>query len=155
MTTDAPYLNFGAVLLRLLDVAVRYLATYAAVWLAIGLTWSPPAHDWPGLGPFDGRPRTEIVRSQLETGLELSYMIAAPSILIIWLFALASERTGMAFRWRLAALLLLPLWFLMFGVAGDMYGLLLLGQVGFALVLMRVPLIRVHARRSPVPPRTG
>ncbi|WP_137989286.1 hypothetical protein [Streptomyces vilmorinianum] len=145
MTTHSPWRGFGVILLRLVDVAARYLLTYATAWLAIGLTAPPEPRAWHVSDELQSR--TEVVREHLETGLQLAWWIAAPSVLIIWVFALAGERTGMAFRGRLAGLLLLPLWFLMFGVAGEMYELLFLGQAGFALLLMRVPLIREHAPR--------
>ncbi|MFD0368294.1 hypothetical protein [Streptomyces sp. NPDC059071] len=145
MTTHSPWRGLGAVGLRLADVAGRYLLTYLAAFLAVGLTEPRVTDSWHEPSAFPSR--AEVVLESLRLGVDLVWIIPVPSLLIVWLFALFSERTGLAFRGRLAGLLMAPLWFLFLTFAGSLLLFLVLAHLVFALLLMRAPLMRGYATR--------
>ncbi|MFF3402882.1 hypothetical protein ACFYW6_30780 [Streptomyces sp. NPDC002659] len=64
------------------------------------------------------------------------------------LFGLLNERKGAGFRIRLAGLLLLPTWFLLFQNLVALLFVPALAQIVFALCLMRVPLVRFPAKAA-------
>ncbi|MGW9070927.1 hypothetical protein ACWGQT_15985 [Streptomyces yangpuensis] len=65
--------------------------------------------------------------------------LGIPSILISFIYGLASRHTGIAFRGRLAGLLFLPLWFLL--ALPPLLPVYAMGQLVFALGMMRTPLM--------------
>ncbi|MFI8965636.1 hypothetical protein ACIGO8_26395 [Streptomyces sp. NPDC053493] len=145
MTTHSPWRGLGAVGLRLADVAARYVLAYLAAWLAVGLTTPRVTDSWQDPSEFPSR--GALVLEHLGFALDMVWVIAVPSVLISWLCALFGERTGTAFRARLAGLLLLPLWFLLFASTAHMLLFLALGHLVFALVVMPVPLMPAHGSR--------
>ncbi|MFD4659831.1 hypothetical protein ACFWP2_29860 [Kitasatospora sp. NPDC058444] len=132
MDPSTPWRNLGFIGLRLADLVIRYAATLAVTEAllagAMAGTAAMTARDMLGIAAFVG----------------------LPSVVICFLFSLFSTRTGAAFRGPLAGLLLLPLWFLLF--FPPLLPVLLLGQLLFALCVVRAPLlgpprIRPLARR--------
>ncbi|MFD3655644.1 hypothetical protein [Streptomyces sp. NPDC058620] len=121
MDEGTPWRNLGTIGLRLLDLTVRYCLTFAITW-AVATAALPADTDVPG------------------TGLELFPFIGVPSILISSVYAVASTRTGMAFRLPLAGLLLLPTWLLLFQNFMALLVIPVLGQLLFALCVMRAPM---------------
>ncbi|MGW1412341.1 hypothetical protein [Streptomyces sp. NPDC002403] len=121
MDASTPWRNLGVIGLRLIDLVVRYAITFAITWAAVvallAAEFRGIANDGPGL----------------------FMLIGIPSILISFIYGLASTRTGMAFRGRLGGLLLLPLWFLLF--FPPILLIPVMGQFFFALCVMRTPLL--------------
>lgn len=121
MDASTPWRNLGVVGLRLFDLAARYVLTYTLTWAAVD--WSLPADDftdeWLACFPF----------------------IGIPSLFISASYALLSPRTGAAFRLPLACLLVLPTWFLLFQNFPEMLVIPVMGQLLFALCVVRVPLL--------------
>ncbi|MEV7545240.1 hypothetical protein [Streptomyces sp. NPDC089915] len=118
MEEDAPWKNLGTIGLRLVDLTLRYTATAALAWVLTNATL-PEEFDILGELPYH----------LMITGI--------PSVLISFVYGLASGRTGMDFRAPLALLLLLPLWWTI-GFPPLVY-VLAVGQVAFALGVMRAP----------------
>ncbi|MGW8950647.1 hypothetical protein [Streptomyces sp. NPDC055709] len=75
----------------------------------------------------------------MEDWLGFFSVIGIPTILISFLYGLKSPRAGAALRVRLAGLLLLPIWFLLFGGFPQILFIPVAGQVFFALRVMRTP----------------
>ncbi|MFJ5546868.1 hypothetical protein [Streptomyces sp. NPDC093225] len=154
MEEGTPWRNLGVIGLRLVDLAARYALVFALTWAAVagslpdGISLGEDARDW--LGFFT--------------------LIGVPSVLISFLYGLANTRTGAAFRGPLAALLLLPLWFLLF--FPPILLIPVIGQLVFALCVVRAPFLgpsrlrrraraalaavaRVAGTRTVTPPRPG
>ncbi|MFD9440162.1 hypothetical protein ACFWBR_26495 [Streptomyces sp. NPDC060006] len=127
------------------DAVGRYLLIWVAAWLVHALT-APRRHEL-----VSYLPRThsywEDTASYLWDGsiASVGLMVGIPSLLVILLFGLLNERKGAAFRIRLAGLLLLPAWFLLFQNSAALLFVPVLAQVTFALCLMPVPLVRFPA----------
>ncbi|MDT9690317.1 hypothetical protein Q5762_18625 [Streptomyces sp. P9(2023)] len=124
MTTRGPWARLGALGLLPADVTARYLLTYAAAFGALALFLDEPGYE-----------------SYWTTGLKGAPSIAVPSVVILWIFGLASRRTGVMFRWQLAWLLLLPLWPLLFASTPVPLLTLRVSQTLFAAALTRAPLV--------------
>ncbi|MFE7323760.1 hypothetical protein ACFU8W_02045 [Streptomyces sp. NPDC057565] len=101
---------------------MRYALTFALTWAAVAAALPADAH-------------------VPDTGLDFFPFIGIPSILMSFVYGLANTRTGMAFRLPLAGLLLLPTWFLLFGNFVEMLVIPVMGQLVFALCVMRAPLL--------------
>jgi hypothetical protein len=115
---STPWRNLGVIGLRFVDLVVRYAVTFAITWGALASqSGGMRATDW----------------------LALAVPIGIPSVLISFVYGLTSTRTGAAFRGRLAGLLLLPLWFLLF--FPPIFLIPAMGQLFFALCVMRTPLL--------------
>ncbi|MGW7364017.1 hypothetical protein ACWGI8_11435 [Streptomyces sp. NPDC054841] len=112
----------GVIGLRLVDLAVRYAVTFAVTWAAVDASL-----------PADA--------VETEGWLAFFPVIGIPSILISFVYGLGNSRTGAAFRGPLAGLLLLPIWFLLFGNFPEMLSIPVAGQVLFALCVMRAPFL--------------
>ncbi|MFE4652923.1 hypothetical protein [Streptomyces sp. NPDC056707] len=119
MDESTPWRNLGVIGLRFVDLAVRYAITFVVTLTAVEASL-----------PADMR--------SMEDWLGLFVLIGVPSILISFAYGLAGTLAGAAFRGRLAGLLFLPLWFLPFL---GMPLILVMGQLFFALYVMRVPLL--------------
>ncbi|MBT2439676.1 hypothetical protein J7E93_05980 [Streptomyces sp. ISL-36] len=122
MDEGEPWRNLGRVGLRLVDLVVRYCLTFAITWAAMDAAL-----------PAEAR--------SSETALDFFPFVGIPSILMSFVYGLASTRTGMAFRLPLAGLLLLPTWFLLFGHFLEVLIIPVLGQLFFALCVMRAPML--------------
>ncbi|MEU2157205.1 hypothetical protein ABZ532_19690 [Streptomyces sp. NPDC019396] len=120
MDESKPWRNLGVVGLRLVDLVVRYAATFAVTWLAVEASLS---------GEF----------SVIDEWPAFAVIIGVPSVLISFVYGLCSTRTGAEFRGPLALLLLLPLWFLLF--FSPILPIPLVGQLVFALCVMRAPML--------------
>jgi hypothetical protein len=118
---NTPWRNLGIIGLRLVDLAGRYVLTYTVTWAAVDA--SLPADDF-----SEGR-------------LVFFPLIGIPSLLVSSYYALLNHRTGAAFRLPLAGLLVLPTWFLLFQNFSEMLFIPVMGQLFFALCVMRVPLL--------------
>ncbi|MFF7778205.1 hypothetical protein ACFZCG_27800 [Streptomyces tanashiensis] len=117
MDPDTPWRNLGVIGLRLVDLVVRYIITFAITWAAASESMSPDFR----LTAYDFQ--------------NLFITIGIPSLLISVIYGLASKRTGMAFRGPLSLLLLLPLWYLVFFL--PLLPIAIMGQLFFALCVMR------------------
>ncbi|MEU5150082.1 hypothetical protein AB0G42_23255 [Streptomyces yangpuensis] len=122
-TVDAgtPQRNPGVIALRFVELVVRYAITLAITWGAVEA--SLPAE----------------LRFGASGLLLFVIFLGIPSILISFIYGLASRHTGIAFRGRLAGLLLLPLWFLL--ALPPLLPVYAIGQLVFALCMMRTPLM--------------
>lgn len=120
MDESTPWRNLGVIGLRFVDLVVRYAVTFAITWAAVEASLS-----------------TEF--SITAAWLGFFVLIGIPSIFISFAYGLANTRTDAAFRGRLAGLLLLPLWFLL-AFPGILF-IPVMGQLFFALCVMRVPLL--------------
>ncbi|MEU4131467.1 hypothetical protein [Streptomyces wuyuanensis] len=119
MDASTPWRNLGVIGLRFVDLVVRYAVIFAITWEAVESQWGEmSATDW----------------------LAFAVPIGIPSVLISFVYGLTSARTGAAFRGRLAGLLLLPLWFLLFFFP-PIFFIPAMGQLFFALCVMRTPLL--------------
>lgn len=118
MDASTPWRNLGVIGLRFVDLVVRYTVTFAITWEAVeSQSGEMRATDW----------------------LAFAVLIGIPSVLISFVYGLTSPRTGAAFRGRLAGLLLLPLWLLLF--FPPIFLIPAMGQLFFALCVMRAPLL--------------
>ncbi|MFE7621717.1 hypothetical protein [Streptomyces sp. NPDC057496] len=121
MDASTPWRNLGVIGLRLVDLVVRYAITFVITWAAVVASLA------------------EEFRGIANDGLVLFMFIGIPSILISFIYGLASTRTGMAFRGRLGGLLLPPLWLLL--PFPPILLIPVMGQLFFALCVMRTPLL--------------
>ncbi|MEU8433397.1 hypothetical protein AB0F18_10840 [Streptomyces sp. NPDC029216] len=118
MEENAPWKNLGTIGLRLVDLVIRYAVTFTITWSAASAS----------------------VSFSLMSGLPAALLVfGAPSVLLSFVYGLASPRTGMEFRGRLAGLLFLPVCWLIFFF--PILPILVMGQSVFALVVMRVPFV--------------
>ncbi|MFJ6948786.1 hypothetical protein ACISU4_29805 [Streptomyces wuyuanensis] len=118
MDASTPWRNLGVIGLRFVDLVVRYAATFVITWKVLeSQLGGMRATDWLGF----------------------AVPIGIPSVLLSFVYGLTSTRTGAAFRGRLAGLLLLPLWFLLF--FPPIFFVPVMGQLFFALCVMRTPLL--------------
>ncbi|MFD9035996.1 hypothetical protein ACFVZW_33380 [Streptomyces sp. NPDC059567] len=125
MSEEDPWKRPGAgvIVLRLVDLVVRYVLVFALTWVLVEAALPPEA---------------EVP----ETGLDFFPFIGIPSIVISCVYGLASKAwDSMAFRAPLAVLLLLPTWFLLFGNFVEMLLIPVVGQLLFALCVMRAPML--------------
>ncbi|MEV0090232.1 hypothetical protein [Streptomyces sp. NPDC050738] len=143
-----PWRRLGRVGVCLADAIGRYLLTWIAAWFVYALT-APRQHD---LESYLPRTRTRSYWEDTahylwgdDSIVGVGLLVAAPSLLIILLFGLLNKRKGMEFRMRLAGLLLLPTWFLLFQNFAALLFIPALTQIAFALCLMPVPLVRFPA----------
>ncbi|MET8545793.1 hypothetical protein ABZW03_34930 [Kitasatospora sp. NPDC004799] len=120
MDPNTPWRNLGLIGLRLADLVIRYAATFALAGLLLTASMSD-------------------VRFAASDAQGFVLLVGLPSVAISVLFSLFSTKAGMAFRGRLAWLLLLPLWFLLF--FPPLLPIPLLGQLLFALCVIRSPLL--------------
>ncbi|MFD8143345.1 hypothetical protein [Streptomyces sp. NPDC059708] len=118
MEEGAPWKNLGIIGLRLVDLMLRYTVTAALSWVLLDATL-----------PEDFDVLRELPYYLRITGI--------PSVVICFVYGLASNRTGMAFRAPLALLLLLPLWWTI--AFPPIVIVLVMGQAAFALGVMRAP----------------
>ncbi|WP_329116504.1 hypothetical protein [Streptomyces sp. NBC_01465] len=109
--------------LRLVDLTVRYAVTF---FLTLVATASAV--------PDEGL--------QNDDWLYFALFLGIPSLLISAVYGLANTQSGSAFRLPLAGLLLLPTWFLLFVTYPETLVVPVLGQLLFALCVMRAPLLR-------------
>ncbi|MFE9868346.1 hypothetical protein ACFYPZ_37660 [Streptomyces sp. NPDC005506] len=142
LAITSPWRRLGRVGLCLADATGRYLLTWVAAWLVYALT-APRQHELESYLPRI-RSYWEDTAYYLrdDSVAWVGLMVRIPSLLIILLFGLLNERKGAAFRFRLAGLLLLPTWFLLFQDFVALLFVPVLAQVVFALCLMPVPLVR-------------
>ncbi|MEU8832738.1 hypothetical protein [Streptomyces sp900116325] len=144
----SPWRRLGRVGLCLADATGRYLLIWVAAWLVYALT-APRQHEL-----VSYLPRTRSYWEDTAYYLRddsiacVGLAVGSPSLLIILLFGLLNERKGVAFRIRLAGLLLLPAWFLLFQNFVALLFVPLLAQIVFALCLMPVPLVRFPAKAA-------
>ncbi|MEU5296720.1 hypothetical protein [Streptomyces umbrinus] len=142
----SPWHRLGRVGLCIADAVGRYLLIWVAAWLVYALT-APRQHE---LASYLPRTRSywEDTAYYLwdDSIASVGLMVGIPSLLVILLFGLLNKRKGAAFRIRLAGLLLLPTWFLLFQNFVALLFVPVLTQVAFALCLMPVPLVRFPAK---------
>jgi hypothetical protein len=144
----SPWRRLNRVGLCLADATGRYLLIWVAAWLVYALT-APRQHEL-----VSYLPRTRSYWEDTAYYLRddsiacVGLAVGIPSLLIILLFGLLNERKGAAFRIRLAGLLLLPAWFLLFQNFVALLFVPLLAQIVFALCLMPVPLVRFPAKAA-------
>lgn len=142
----SPWRRLGRVGLCLADATGRYLLIWVAAWLFYALT-APRQYELVSYLPRT-RSYWEDTAYYLwdDSFAWVGVAVGIPSLLIILLFGLLNERKGAAFRIRLAGLLLLPTWFLLFQNFVALLFVPVLAQIVFALCLMRVPLVRFPAK---------
>lgn len=144
----SPWRRLGRVGLCIADATGRYLLIWVAAWLVYALT-APRQHELVSYLPRT-RSHWEDTAYYLwdDSIASVGLSVGVPSLLIILLFGLLNERKGAAFRIRLAGLLLLPTWFLLFQNFVALFFVPVLAQVVFALCLMPVPLVRFPAKAA-------
>ncbi|MER7337890.1 hypothetical protein ABT403_08540 [Streptomyces sp. NPDC000075] len=118
MEEGTPWKNLGVIGLRLVDLMLRYTATAALSWVLVNATL----------------PEEIDILRELLFYLEIT---GIPSVLICFVYGLASERTDIGFRAPVALLLLLPLWWTI--AFPPLLPVLAVGQIVFALGVMRAP----------------
>lgn len=144
----SPWRRLGRVGLCIADATGRYLLIWVAAWLVYALT-APRQHELVSYLPRT-RSHWEDTAYYLwdDSIASVGLSVGVPSLLTILLFGLLNERKGAAFRIRLAGLLLLPTWFLLFQNFVALLFVPVLAQVVFALCLMPVPLVRFPAKAA-------
>ncbi|MFI1210330.1 hypothetical protein ACH4UV_22295 [Streptomyces sp. NPDC020802] len=137
-----PWRRLGRVGLCVADAVGRYLLIWVAAWLVHALT-APRRHELVSHLPSTHSYWEDTAHYLWDGSIaSVGLMVGIPSLLVILLFGLLNERKGAAFRIRLAGLLLLPTWFLLFQNSAALLFVPVLAQVAFALCLMPVPLVR-------------
>ncbi|MCX4583910.1 hypothetical protein [Streptomyces sp. NBC_01481] len=144
----SPWRRLGRVGLCLADATGRYLLIWVAAWLVYALT-APRQHELVSYLPRTRSYWEDTAYYLWDDSIAwVGLAVGIPSLLIILLFGLFNERKGMAFRIRLAGLLLLPTWFLLFQNFVALLFVPVLAQIVFALCLMPVPLVRFPAQAA-------
>ncbi|MEU3788673.1 hypothetical protein [Streptomyces fructofermentans] len=138
----SPWRRLGRVGLCIADAVGRYLLVWVAAWLVHALT-APRRHELASYLPRTHSYWEDTVHYLWDGSIALvGLMVGIPSLLIVLSFGLLNKRKGADFRIRLAGLLLLPAWFLLFQNFVELLVVPVLAQVTFALCLMPVPLVR-------------
>ncbi|MFF3055829.1 hypothetical protein [Streptomyces sp. NPDC057909] len=146
--TTSPWRRLGRVGVCIADAIGRYLLTCVAAWLVYALT-APRRHELVSYLPRTRSYWEDTVYYLRDDSIAwVGLIVGIPSLLMILLFGLLNERKGAAFRIRLAGLLLLPTWFLLFQNFVALLFVPVLAQVVFALCLMPVPLVRFPAKTA-------
>lgn len=146
--TTSPWRRLGRVGVCIADATGRYLLTWVAAWLVYALT-APRRHELVSHLPRTSSYWEDTVYYLRDDSIAwVGLIVGVPSLLMILLFGLLNERKGAAFRIRLAGLLLLPTWFLLFQNFVALLFVPVLAQVVFALCLMPVPLVRFPAKAA-------
>ncbi|MFF5005047.1 hypothetical protein ACFY3G_19755 [Streptomyces phaeochromogenes] len=142
----SPWHRLGRVGLCIADAVGRYLLIWVAAWLVYALT-APRQDELVSYLPRTRSYWEDTAHYLWDDSIAwVGLMVGVPSLLVILLFGLLNNRKGAAFRIRLAGLLLLPTWFLLFQNFVALLLVPVLAQVAFALCLMPVPLVRFPAK---------